>query len=38
MIQDINKNVKPVYSISVGIDYTGVGPEHAILKIVIGKL
>jgi len=31
MIQDENGNVKPVYSISAGLDYPGVGPEHAYL-------
>lgn len=32
MIQDEDGNVKPVYSISAGLDYPGVGPEHAYYK------
>ncbi|PKM95480.1 MAG: tryptophan synthase subunit beta [Firmicutes bacterium HGW-Firmicutes-1] len=32
MIQDEDGNVKPVYSISAGLDYPGVGPEHAHYK------
>ncbi len=31
-IQDDAGNVSPVYSISAGLDYPGVGPEHAYLK------
>lgn len=31
-IQDEEGNMCPVYSISAGLDYPGVGPEHAYLK------
>ncbi len=31
-IQDENGNVTEPYSISAGLDYPGVGPEHAMLK------
>ncbi|GKX31986.1 tryptophan synthase beta chain [Vallitalea longa] len=31
-IQDEQGNMCPVYSISAGLDYPGVGPEHAYLK------
>ncbi|MPM72202.1 Tryptophan synthase beta chain [bioreactor metagenome] len=31
-IMDEQGNPKPVYSISAGLDYPGVGPEHAMLK------
>lgn len=30
--QDTNGQIAPVYSISAGLDYPGVGPEHAYLK------
>ena len=30
-LQDDNGNIQPVYSISAGLDYPGVGPEHAFL-------
>ncbi|MDR2458437.1 MAG: tryptophan synthase subunit beta [Clostridiales Family XIII bacterium] len=29
--QDKNGQIKPVYSISAGLDYPGIGPEHAYL-------
>lgn len=32
LIQDAWGQVKPVHSISAGLDYPGVGPEHAYLK------
>ena len=32
LIQDDDGNVYPVYSISAGLDYPGVGPEHAHLN------
>ncbi|PKM52383.1 MAG: tryptophan synthase subunit beta [Firmicutes bacterium HGW-Firmicutes-7] len=32
MIQDEDGNPKPVYSISAGLDYPGIGPEHAHYK------
>lgn len=32
-IQDDEGNIQPVYSISAGLDYPGVGPEHAHLKV-----
>jgi tryptophan synthase beta chain len=31
-VQDDEGNISPVYSISAGLDYPGVGPEHAYLK------
>lgn len=31
VLQDKNGEVSPVYSISAGLDYPGVGPEHAYL-------
>lgn len=31
-LQDKNGGIMPVYSISAGLDYPGVGPEHARLK------
>jgi tryptophan synthase beta chain len=31
-VQDYSGNISPVYSISAGLDYPGVGPEHAYLK------
>jgi len=31
-VQDEEGNISPVYSISAGLDYPGVGPEHAHLK------
>jgi len=31
VVLDKDGNVKPVYSISAGLDYPGVGPEHAFL-------
>ena len=30
--QDKHGQISPVYSISAGLDYPGVGPEHAYLK------
>ncbi|KYZ76052.1 tryptophan synthase subunit beta [Anaerosporomusa subterranea] len=32
VLQDDNNEVSPVYSISAGLDYPGVGPEHAYLR------
>lgn len=32
LLQDENGGVAPVYSISAGLDYPGVGPEHCQLK------
>lgn len=32
VLMDENGEVLPVYSISSGLDYPGVGPEHAYLK------
>lgn len=32
LLQDENGGVAPVYSISAGLDYPGVGPEHSQLK------
>ncbi len=32
LLQDANGGAAPVYSISAGLDYPGVGPEHALLK------
>lgn len=32
VLKDGNGNIAPVYSVSPGLDYPGVGPEHAYLK------
>lgn len=32
LLQDENGNPAPVYSVASGLDYPGVGPEHAYLK------
>jgi tryptophan synthase beta chain len=32
ILQDENGNIIPTHSISAGLDYPGVGPEHAFLK------
>jgi len=32
VIMDEDNNISPVYSISAGLDYPGVGPEHAYLQ------
>lgn len=32
LLQDEEGKIMPVYSISAGLDYPGVGPEHAFLK------
>jgi tryptophan synthase beta chain len=32
LLQDDNGNITEVYSISAGLDYPGVGPEHSHLK------
>ncbi len=32
LLQDEKGNAAPVYSISAGLDYPGVGPEHCMLK------
>ena len=32
LLQDSNGQVSDVYSISAGLDYPGVGPEHSLLK------
>jgi tryptophan synthase beta chain len=32
LLQDGDGQIHPVYSISAGLDYPGVGPEHAFLK------
>ncbi len=32
LLQDANGQVAPTHSISAGLDYPGVGPEHAFLK------
>lgn len=32
MMTDDEGNIKPAYSISAGLDYPGVGPEHSYLK------
>ncbi len=34
VVQDLDGNISPVYSISAGLDYPGVGPEHAYLESV----
>lgn len=33
LLQDANGQVHPAHSISAGLDYPGVGPEHAHLKV-----
>jgi tryptophan synthase beta chain len=33
LLQDANGQVSPVHSVSAGLDYPGVGPEHAWLKV-----
>ena len=33
IMQDENGNVKDAYSISAGLDYPGIGPEHAYFKV-----
>ena len=33
LLQDKDGQVAPVHSVSAGLDYPGVGPEHAWLKI-----
>ncbi|AOQ24067.1 tryptophan synthase subunit beta [Neomoorella thermoacetica] len=32
LVQDKNGQIEPVYSVSAGLDYPGVGPEHSYLK------
>jgi tryptophan synthase beta chain len=32
VLQDENGQIAPVHSISAGLDYPGVGPEHSLLK------
>ena len=32
LLQDVDGQVQPTHSISAGLDYPGVGPEHAFLK------
>ncbi len=32
VLQDINGNIEPTHSISAGLDYAAVGPEHAWLR------
>ena len=32
VISDNDGNIAPVHSISAGLDYPGVGPEHAYLN------
>ena len=32
LLQDANGQVQPAHSVSAGLDYPGVGPEHAYLK------
>ncbi len=32
VVMDEDNNISPVYSISAGLDYPGVGPEHAYLQ------
>ena len=33
LLQDGNGQISPVHSVSAGLDYPGVGPEHAWLKV-----
>ena len=32
VLQDINGQIQPTHSVSAGLDYLGVGPEHSFLK------
>ena len=32
LLQDANRNVQEAYSLAAGLDYPGVGPEHAYYK------
>ena len=32
LLQDINGQVLPTHSVAAGLDYPGVGPEHAMLR------
>lgn len=32
LMEDVNGQIKPTHSVSAGLDYPGVGPEHAWLK------
>ncbi|MGD0535082.1 MAG: tryptophan synthase subunit beta [Methanoregula sp.] len=32
LLQDVNGQVLPTHSVAAGLDYPGVGPEHAMLK------
>ncbi len=32
ILQDADGQIRPTYSISAGLDYPGIGPEHAFLK------
>ena len=34
IMQDEKGNIKDAYSISAGLDYPGIGPEHAYLKVI----
>ena len=34
IMQDEKENIKDAYSISAGLDYPGIGPEHAYLKAI----
>jgi tryptophan synthase beta chain len=34
ILQDANGNVQETHSVSAGLDYSGVGPEHALLQAV----
>ena len=34
ILQDDNGNVRETHSISAGLDYSGVGPEHALLQAI----
>ena len=32
LLQDANGQIQPTHSVSAGLDYPGVGPEHSFLK------
>ena len=32
LLQDADGQVRPTHSVSAGLDYPGVGPEHALLR------
>ena len=37
MLQDDNGNIELTHSISAGLDYAAVGPEHAMAPEILGR-